>query len=309
MKRALIAGISGFVGSHLASHLSRKGWNVSGYDLRPPRVDCDFFPGDLADGLAIQTSVEKSVPDVIFHLAGMLKSDSHEELYKAHVFGTISLLDAILASGVPSKVIVASSSAVYGSGNGRKPITETFGVTPQTHYALSKAAQEMVALRYQHVHGLSVVCVRTFNLLGPRLSPDMACSAFARQIARAEKSGKPSVISTGNLDAKRDFVDVRDAVRAYELIAEKGKPGEIYNVCSGRAVAVGECLSILLKQAQVPVEAVLDPAKLQKNDVPIQFGSAKKLNDATGWSPRITLKRSLLDLLNDWRSRVDMERA
>ena len=262
MQCALITGISGFVGNHLASHLSKKGWNVAGFDLRPPRVECEFYQGELADGSALETALKKSAPDVIFHLAGILKSESYEELYKVHVYGTISLLDSIVKSGLASKIVVASSSAVYGSGSGRKPITEKTNLNPQTHYALSKAAQEMVAIRYHQVHGLPVVGVRTFNLLGPGLSPDMACSAFAQQIAMLERSGKSSTISTGNLDAKRDFVDVRDAIRAYELIAQKGKPGEVYNVASGHAVALGECLSMLLKQSQVPIDAVLDPAKV-----------------------------------------------
>lgn len=309
MTTALITGISGFVGSHLASHLSGKGWKVAGYDLHPPRVKCDFYSGDLSGGTALKRALEDSAPDVVFHLAGILKSSSHEELYDVHVLGTISLLDAIVASGSSPIVIFASSSAVYGAGIGRRMITEQFNSRPQTHYALSKAAQETVAFRYHDVHGLPVICVRTFNLLGPGLSPDMACSSFARQIAIAEKSGKPAVISTGDLTAKRDFVDVRDAVRAYELIARKGKSGEVYNVCSGGAVAISECLDILLKQAKVKMEAVLDPAKVQKNDVPIQTGSAKKLNQATGWSPRIALKKSLIDLLNDWRKRVELERA
>lgn len=301
--RALITGISGFVGSHLAAHLVDKGWQVAGYDLHPPRVECDFYPGDLSDEMMLKNALGKSKPDVVFHLAGILKSEIYEELYKVHVFGTVSLLDALVSSGLSPTVVIASSSAVYGSG-GRIPITEKTDLKPQTHYALSKAAQEMVAMRYFQVHGLNMVCVRTFNLLGPGLSAEMACSAFARQIAVAERSGKPAVISTGSLDAKRDFVDVRDAVRAYELVAKKGKPGEVYNVASGRAVSIGECLSILLKQAKVPVEAVLDSAKLQKNDVPIQIGSAKKLRDAAKWGPRIGLKKSLFDLLNDWRERV-----
>lgn len=304
MSRALITGISGFVGSHLANRLVEKGWQVAGYDLRPPCVECDFYSGNLSDELILKDAVEKSKPDVVFHLAGMLKSEIYEELYNVHVFGTISLLDAIVNSGLSPTVVVASSSAVYGGGAGRKPITEKTDLKPQTHYALSKAAQEMVAMRYVQVHWLNVVCARTFNLLGPGLSAEMACSAFAKQIALAERSGKPSVISTGSLDAKRDFVDVRDAVRAYELIAKKGKPGEVYNVASGRAVSIGECLSILLKQAKVPVEALLDPAKVQRNDVPIQVGSAKKLRDVAKWSPRISLKQSLSDLLNDWRERV-----
>ena len=303
MYRALITGISGFVGLHLASHLVEKGWQVAGYDLHPPRVECDFYSGNLSDEMMLKNALEKSKPDVVFHLAGILKSEIYEELYKVHVFGTVSLLDAIVNSGLSPTVVIASSSAVYGSG-GRKPITEKTDLNPQTHYALSKAAQEMVAMRYLQVHGVKVVCVRTFNLLGPGLSLEMACSAFAKQIAETERSGKPGTITTGSLATKRDFVDVRDAVCAYELIAKKGKPGEIYNVASGRAVSIGECLSILLKQAEVPGEAMVDSAKVQKNDVPIQIGSAKKLRDAAKWSPRIGLKKSLLDLLNDWRERV-----
>ena len=306
-KKALITGISGFVGNHLATYLSGQGWNVLGYDLRPPRVACDFYSGDLSDVSAVEAAVRKSAPDVIFHLAGILKSESYEAHYKAHVFGTISLLDALAVSGKSPKVIIASSSAVYGPGAGRRPLTESFDLRPQTHYALSKAAQEMVAQRYGHVYGFQIICVRTFNLLGPGLSPEMACSSFARQIAMAEHYGRAAVISTGDLSAKRDFLDVRDAVCAYALIAEHGEPGETYNVCSGHAVAVSQCLDILLRQARVPVEAVLDPAKVQKNDIPIQVGSAKKLKQLMGWEPIVSLEQSLMDLLNDWRQRVEME--
>ena len=306
-KKAFLTGVSGFVGSHLATYLSGKGWTVSGYDLRAPRVECDFYSGDLSDVSAIEAAVRKSAPDVIFHLAGILKSESYETHYKAHVFGTISLLDALALSGKSPKVVIASSSAVYGPGTGRRPLTEAFDLRPQTYYALSKAAQEMVAQRYWHVYGFQVICVRTFNLLGPGLSPEMACSAFARQIAMAEHSGRAAVISTGDLSAKRDFVDVRDAVCAYAMIAEHGQSGEVYNVCSGHAVAVSQCLDILLRQARVPVKAVLDPAKVQKNDIPIQVGSAKKLKQLVGWEPIVSLEQSLMDLLNDWRQRVEME--
>ena len=308
-KKALITGIAGFVGSHLATYLSGTGWTVSGYDLRPPRVECAFYSGDLSDVSAIKAAVRKSAPDIIFHLAGILKSESYETHYKAHVFATISLLDALAVSGKSPKVIIASSSAVYGPGAGRRPLTESFDLRPQTHYALSKAAQEMVAQRYGHVYGFPVICVRTFNLLGPGLSPEMACSSFARQIAIAEHSGRAAVISTGDLSAKRDFLDVRDAVCAYALIAEHGEPGETYNVCSGHAVAISECLDILLRQARVTVDAVLDPAKVQKNDVPIQVGSAKKLKQLTGWEPIVSVEQSLIDLLNDWRQRVEMEQT
>jgi GDP-4-dehydro-6-deoxy-D-mannose reductase len=308
MRRALITGISGFVGNHLASHLIRKGWAVAGYDQRPPRVACDIYLGDIFDREAIQNAMEQFIPDTVFHLAGMLKSEQHEELYTVHVLGTISLLEVIVTLGLSPKVIIASSSAVYGPGRRGKSFGERSGLNPQTHYALSKTAQEMAAFRYHHVHGLPVVCVRTFNLLGPGLSPQMACSSFARQIALAETKIGPGIITTGKLNAKRDFVDVRDAVRAYEQIAKKGTPGEVYNVCSGRAVAVSECLAILLEQARVQVESVLDPSKVQGNDVSIQIGSAEKLNKATGWTPRVPLRKSLIDMLNDWRERIEMER-
>jgi GDP-4-dehydro-6-deoxy-D-mannose reductase len=180
---------------------------------------------------------------------------------------------------------------------------------PQTHYALSKAAQELAALRYYHAYEVPVICIRTFNLLGPGLSPQLACSSFAQQIALAERSGNPAVISTGELHTRRDFVDVRDAVRAYTMIAEQGEPGEVYNVCSGHAVAISECLNILLKQARVPIESVLDPAKVQKNDIPIQVGSAKKLKQLTGWEPKVSVEQSLIDLLDDWRHLVETEGA
>ena len=309
LKKAFITGISGFVGHHLARQLSEKGWKVAGYSLRPPQLECEFYSGNLSDGPTLKKALEDFAPDALFHLAGVLKSVSYEDFYNIHVSGTISLLDAVIATRLSPRVIVASSSAVYGPGSGRKPITEGFALKPQTHYALSKAAEEMVALRYSQVYALPVICVRTFNLLGPGLSSEMACSSFARQIAFAEKKGEPAVISTGDLSAQRDFVDVRDAVYAYALIAERGEPGEVYNVCSGRAIAISECLDILLKQARVPVEAVLDSARVQKNDVPVQIGSARKLNEIGGWKPRISSKQSLIDLLNYWREHVDGERG
>jgi GDP-4-dehydro-6-deoxy-D-mannose reductase len=135
----------------------------------------------------------------------------------------------------------------------------------------------------------------------------MAPSAFARQIAQAEKAGKPAKISTGDLSARRDYLDIRDAVRAYALLAEPGKAGQTYNVCSGQAVSIQHCLQILLDEARVPVEAILDPLRVQRQDVPVQVGSAKKIQQLTGWKPEIDVRQSLVDLLNDWREKINME--
>ncbi len=301
MSRALITGISGFVGRHLERRLAERGWQVFGFDIRAEREN--VFAGDLTDRAALSSAIKQSKPDAIFHLAGVIKSDSPEIFYKANLLGTLALFDAVMEADIHPNVVVASSSAVYGRTSGEKPITERMQLRPVTDYAVSKAAQETAALRYFDAFGMRVTIVRMFNLLGPGQSPDLACSAFARQIALAERSGQMEIV-TGNLDAKRDFVDVRDAVRAFELVAQKGKPGQVYNVCSGRAVAIQKCLSGMMSMSPRQLSARIDADRVQKNDVPVQVGSYQKLKKASGWSPKISLKQSLADLLNDWRERV-----
>lgn len=308
MKRVLVTGAAGFVGSYLTDHLLASGWDVAGHDQRAPsRGNIAFYEGDILSRDGMARTLQDFQPDVIFHLAGLLKAERPETFYDVHVLGTVTLFESVVEAGLQPRVVVASSSAVYGPGLGRRPITESFRARPVTHYAVSKLAQEMTAMRYFTSIGLPVICVRSFNLLGPGLSPDMAPSAFARQIAQAELGKIPAQILTGDLSAQRDYVDVREAVRAYSLIAEHGKAGQTYNVCSGRAVSIRECLQILLDQARVPIEAIVDPARMQKNDVPIQIGSAKKLRESTRWKATIPLKQSLVDLLNDWREKVKNE--
>ncbi|MCQ3935853.1 MAG: GDP-mannose 4,6 dehydratase [Chloroflexi bacterium] len=301
MKHALITGISGFVGRHLREELFRAGWQVYGFDMRAAGEN--VFVGDLSDRALLSQVMFDCQPDAIFHLAGIIKSNDSEEYYKSNLFGTLNLLEAIMQSELRPNLLVASSSAVYGLTKSARPITERSPLRPVTEYAVSKAAQETAALRYHYAFGLPVVIVRMFNLLGPGQSPDLACSAFARQIALAELSGETEIV-TGNLDAKRDFVDVRDAVRAFALLAEKGGAGQIYNICSGRAVAIQKCLREMMSQSRKQLSARIEAARVQKNDVPVQVGSFQKLHKVTGWNPRISLKQSLSDLLDDWRERV-----
>jgi GDP-4-dehydro-6-deoxy-D-mannose reductase len=307
MKTAFVTGVFGFVGRHLQVYLRENGWEVTGLDLRMSGSLAAFYRGDLHDRSAVQRALRETRPDVIFHLSGILKSENAEEYYRAHVFGTMALFDAVRETDLKPLIIMASSSAVYGAGLGRRPITEQFRPRPLTHYAVSKLAQEMVAMRYHAAFDLPVICVRMFNLLGPGLSPVMACSDFARQIALAERKGQTAVISTGNLKAYRDFVDVRDAVRAYALLAEKGRPGRVYNLASGRPARIQDCLDFLRGQARVRVEVVTDPARVQANDVPFQVGSAARLQSQTGWKAEIPLEQSLRDLLEDWRRKVETE--
>jgi len=307
LRRALVTGASGFVGTYLTAHLKSFGWNVAGYDWRMSGQIPPSFIGDIYRGDGLSLALNEFQPDVIFHLAGILKSEKPETFYNVHVLGTLALFEAVTKSGLHPRVVVAGSSAVYGAGAGAKPITESFQPRPVTHYATSKLAQEMVALRYFTAFGLPVICVRTFNLLGPGLSPDMALSTFAKQIAQAENTGKPAKIFTGDLTTQRDYLDIRDAIHAYALLAEHGKAGQIYNVCSGQVFSIQEGLQVLLNQAKIPIEVVLDPARMQKQDVPVQIGSAKKIHQLTGWKSKIQIKQSVLDLLNDWREKINAE--
>jgi GDP-4-dehydro-6-deoxy-D-mannose reductase len=304
MKRALITGISGFVGRHLHEELLHEGWDVFGFDIRPAGEK--VFVGDLSDRAALTRAVDDFQPDAVFHLAGIIKSQDPQAYYTSNLFGTLNLLDAVLRMEKRPKVVLASSSAVYGLTKSERPITERSPLRPVTEYAVSKMAQETAALRYHYAFGLDVVIVRMFNLLGPGQSPDLACSAFARQIALAEISEQNEIV-TGNLDAKRDFVDVRDAARAFALLAEKGEAGQTYNICSGNAVAIQQCLSEMMLRSKKQLLARVDPARVQKNDVPVQVGSFQKVQKAAGWNPRISLNESLTDLLNDWRERVKVE--
>ncbi len=301
MAVALITGVSGFVGRRLQQQLTGQGWRVYGFDVNPGTKD--VFAGDLTDRAAVSRAIAECKPDVIFHLAGVIKSDTPEIFYKVNLLGTLALFDAVIELGIRPQLVVASSSAVYGRKSGEKPIAERVQLHPVTDYAVSKVAQETAALRYFDSYALPVMIVRMFNLLGPGQPADLACSAFARQIALAERSGQTEIV-TGNLDARRDFVDVRDAARAFELIALKGKPGQIYNVCSGRGVAIHKCLSEMMSMSTNQLSARVDADRVQKNDVPVQVGSYQKLRKATGWSPKISLRQSLTDLLNDWRVRV-----
>lgn len=304
--KVLITGVSGFVGSHLANYLFSQGWQIYGLDRRPSNEGGNLYVGDLTNQDTLTNLLKECRPDVVFHLAGLIKSNDPESLYQTNLFGTVALFESMLEVGVSPRVIVASASAVYGSGFGDRSITEKFKPRPVTHYGVSKLAQEMAALRYFDAYQLPVIIVRMFNLLGPGQSPDLACSAFGRQIALAEVKGDDKIF-TGNLSARRDFLDVRDAAWAFALVAKMGKAGQIYNVCSGRAVSIRKCLDEMLAMSPRQYEVHVDAGKVQKNDIPCQVGNARKLNQLTGWHPQISLQQSLSDLLDYWRQRVRSE--
>jgi len=311
--RDFITGAGGFVGLHLARYLLARGHRVFGFDIAVPRASSvklqgmTWYGGDVTDQKAIERMLGKAEPDRIFHLAGIQKSGDFRKFYEVNLQGTIDLFEAVVKRGLAPRILVAGSSAVYGSSAGSRPLTEGSELRSMTHYGLSKTAQEMAAFQYLRVHNMAVACARTFNLIGPGQSPEMACSGFARQIARAERSPAADTIVTGDLRPKRDFVDVRDAVRAYDVILRSNPRGDIYNVCSGKAVAVQRCLEILIGMARVPLKTVQAGRDAKNYDVPIQVGSSAKLRNTTGWTPKIPLEKSLSDMLDYWRQRTESE--
>lgn len=318
MTTILITGASGFAGRHLAAYLAgeaaaaaRAAPRLVGLGQGPlaPEVAPAFaayHDGDVTDFEFVRRVVAGARPDRVYHLAavtfGRPAGPTDDRFLAVNVQGTRLLCEALLAAGLAPRVHVAGSSAVYGAADS-DPITEDAPLRPQTLYAASKAAQELMALAYGRSAGIPVVVTRAFNHSGPGEHPHFAASAFARQIAAAEAGLAPPVVRVGNLEAHRDFTDVRDVVRGYVAALEHGRPGETYNVCSGTARRIRDLLDILCGLARVPVEIEVDPERLAPADVPFQRGSSARLAAATGWEPRIPLATTLADLLDYWRER------
>lgn len=310
----LITGVAGFCGSFLAELLAAQGCRVVGVDL--PSADARFVErlnvlsglhrADLVDADAVVALVAETKPDCVAHLAALTNPTiPYRALYEANVYGTIQLLEAVKSAVPSSLVLVAGSSAQYGrTAPGENPLQETQPFRPVTHYAVTKATQDLVAASYA-AGGLRVIRTRTFNIVGPRQKADFVSGAFARQIAEIEIGLRPPVIEVGNLDAYRDFVDVRDVVRAYWLALQHGQPGAVYNVCSGKGHSVHELLDGLLALSTVaPIEVRPVEHRMQSADIPSQVGSYRQLAADTGWRPQIAWEQTLHDLLDYWRGIV-----
>jgi GDP-4-dehydro-6-deoxy-D-mannose reductase len=312
--RALITGANGFAGTHLTRHLRERGDSVFGLVLPggggDGRLGPDVEPleADIRDAGAVARAIEASRPEVIFHLAAFSnpeQSRNHSrETLETNILGAQNLLDAALGAGGSLRVLLVGSTQQYGLvPEQEQPITEDRVQRPQSPYAVSKAAQELLGLSYFLSEELPVFLVRPFNHTGPGQDSSYVCSNFARQIAEIEAGRREPRILVGNLAARRDFTDVRDVVRAYVAVIERGAPGRPYNVCSGEARPVGEILDILLGLARCRVSVEQDRTRHHAMDVPLLRGSNRRLREEVGWKPALTLERTLQDLLDDWRER------
>jgi GDP-4-dehydro-6-deoxy-D-mannose reductase len=312
----LVTGAAGFAGSHLLDALRGQGATVQGW-ARPdtPAFFGHLPPGvswrhvELLDFAAVREAVADFRPSVIFHLAGAAHVGQSWQAVvptlEVNVMGTENILEADRQLRLDASILVTGSASVYRDSE--EPLSEEAELAPLSPYAVSKLAQEQLAIRAARDDGQRVFVTRPFNHIGPRQAPSFAAASFARQIARIEGGGAPPLIRVGNLSPRRDLTDVRDTVQAYIAVVARGTPGVVYNVCSGAAPRMQDVLDGLRRRAAVAVEVETDPALYRPHDAPVVVGDHQRLTRDTGWQPAIPLEQTLDELLAFWREVVERD--
>lgn len=316
----LITGITGFAGSHLADYILENHPEVNVYGIvrwrsRMENVEhlrgkIKLIEGDIRDYVSIRSVIEEVKPDIIFHLAAQsfvpTSWKAPQETLSTNIIGQTNIFEAVRELGLDPAIQIAGSSEEYGLVYEKEvPIKETNPLRPLSPYAVSKIAQDFLGYQYFKSYGMRIIRTRGFNHTGPRRGEVFVTSNFSKQIALIEKGKQePPVIKVGNLEAIRDFTDVRDMVRGYWFAATKGEPGDVYNICSGKGYRIREILDILLSLSKVKVKVEVDPGRLRPSDVPVLIGDNTKFREKTGWSPQIPFEKTVEDLLNYWRERV-----
>jgi len=316
--KILITGISGFVGSHLAEHFLNTGthevfgtikWrsdrqNILHFQDKITLVECD-----IKDAFAMQKLVQDVRPQQIFHLAAQsyvpFSWCTPQETLSTNIIGEVNLFEAVRAARISPRIHIAGSSEEYGMVRPDEvPITEKNPLRPLSPYGVSKVAQDLLGYQYFKSYGMQIIRTRAFNHTGPRRGEVFVTSNFARQVVEIEKTKREPVIRVGNLDAVRDFLDVRDVARAYALALEKGEPGDFYNIASEKGMKIRDILDKIVDLAGVKIKIEQDPSRLRPSDVELLIGSAEKFRNRTGWQPEIPFEQTLQDLLDYWRSRI-----
>jgi len=315
--KALITGITGFAGSHLAELLLSRDVSVVGtYRPRSPMTNLSdktlgevaLIECELRDSHAVRRVIHGVRPDRIFHLAAQsfvpTSWESPADTLNNNIMGQLNIFEAVRSLGLidHTRIQIACSSEEYGLVHEDElPITEDNPLRPLSPYAVSKVAQDMMGYQYHRSYSLQVFRTRAFNHTGPRRGEIFVTSSFAKQIADIEVGKRSPIIKVGNLDARRDFTDVRDTVRAYADILECGDAGEVYNIATNTTIKIGDMLDLLLSMTDTAITIETDPARLRPSDVPVLHGDYSKLNAACGWKPEIPFERTMEDLLEYWR--------
>ncbi len=316
--RLLITGVTGFVGSHLAELALERGadvvgalrWRSDTQHIEHVRERLTLVQSDLRDVLSVRTLLEQARPDWIVHLAAQsfvgASWQTPSETLWTNAISQMNLFEGMRQLGSHARFLVIGSSEEYGLVYPDElPIRETNPLRPLSPYAVSKVTQDLMGYQYFKSYGMDIVRARAFNHTGPRRGDAFATSNFAKQIAAIELGLSEPVVKVGDLKPTRDFSDVRDVVRGYWLLLERGTPGEVYNLCSGVDWSIERMLAFLIGLSTVrPIEIRTDPARMRPSDVPVLRGSAEKVERALGWRREIPLERTLTDLLDYWRRRL-----
>ncbi|MBI1802610.1 MAG: GDP-mannose 4,6-dehydratase [Chloroflexi bacterium] len=315
-RRALITGAAGFAGSHLAEMLLADAdlevwgcYHRTPIPSLPTLAHLQSAPCDMRDAESVRRLLADVQPNWIFHLAG--QSDvggswgSAWDTIESNVHGQLNVLEALAQLGLDARVLVVGSNNEYGLVRPADlPLDEDTPLRPDSPYGVSKIAQDMLGLQFFLSHGVRVVRARCFNYIGPRQSPNFVTSTFAKQIAEIEAGRREPVVRVGNLAAERDFTDVRDMVRAQRMALEFGADGEVYNIGSGRSIAIQRLLDILLSYSSCPIRVEPDAARMRPSDVPRSVCDATKFRAATGWQAHIPIEQTLRDVLDYWRQTI-----
>lgn len=315
--KILVLGATGFVGSYIMERALADGHEVLGTHYHATIDTRDW--GSYQDRLMrcdiryreqVDQAIQRSQPDVIYLLAAQsypaLSWTSPIETLETNVIGTANVYESIRASGLDPTVVVACSSAQYGDVAAADiPVRESHPMRPLHPYGVSKVATEMLAQQYWSNNRIRSVCARMFNTTGPRKTGDV-CADFTRRIARIEAGQSGPVLKVGNLETHRALTDVRDLVRALELLAQSGVPGEVYNISGAKTYQMKEIVALVCKHARVPVRVEVDPALLRPSDELVIFGDSSRLVAATGWSQKIAIEQTVVDMLDYWRSNIEM---
>lgn len=317
--KALITGVTGFVGSHLVEFILKEYPQVEVFGIQRWRSRTENIEHvfekitmeecDIRDLTSVTRIIDRTTPDLIFHLAAQsyvpTSWQAPAETLSTNIIGNVNIFEAVRQVGLNPKIHVAGSSEEYGLVYPEElPIKETNLFRPLSPYAVSKVGQDLLGYQYYMSYKLNIIRTRGFNHTGPRRGSVFVSSNFSKQIAEIEKGLRAPKIYVGNLEAVRDFTDVRDMVRGYWLALEKGVPGEVYNICSGHGYSIKEILEKLLKLTKIKVEIVPDPARMRPSDVPVLIGDNSKFVRQTGWRPLIPFEKTLEDILNYWRGKV-----
>jgi GDP-4-dehydro-6-deoxy-D-mannose reductase len=321
LMRALVTGVSGFVGAHLAEHLIASGDEVAGLSVsgRWPdglpelerRVRIDRCNLAAIDETELADLIVRKKPDAIYHLAAQANPQASvadpRGTWALNLGGALNLLEAVKRTGLRPRVVLVGSGVSYGNPPMElMPVNESCPVRPNNPYAASKAAADLLGIQYVLAHGADIVLARPFNHAGPRQSSSYVLSALARQVAEVEAGRKPRV-EVGNLEIVRDFTDVRDIVRGYRLLVERGTAGEIYNLGTGQGTKLTDALATLTSLARAPIDVHVDPARVRPVDQPLLVADPSKLRAATGWEPGYPIAQTLADMLKFWRDMVACE--